>query len=359
MSRTILVVGGAGYVGEMLCHQLSLRSDVAKIISLDKEPQSDFSKSLDKVLYVQHNMADEGWEDVVAASQPDTIIHTAWQIRTLYGQAKEQWRLNIDGSGRVFDFAFTQPSVQRLIFFSTSASYSARADNRFEHLFTEDEPFRDDDYLYAKEKKAAEELLYSRYQSARSAGVEVPQITVLRPAAITGPRGRFMRIRFGLQSALQGNLSGGFLNRLIRLLTTFMPAPPGWVRQFVHEDDVNDVVMKCAFESVDWRYEVFNLVPVSDPVYPKDMAAAVGKRVVRVYPWMVRLAFWLFWHGTRGRVPTSAGVWRVYSYPLLMSGEKLATVYRCLYSSKEAFAYTDGRYEEWVPEEKRRTKNKS
>lgn len=181
-------------------------------------------------------------------------------------------------------------------------------------------------------------------------------MTVLRPAAITGPRGRYLRVSFGLQSALQGNLSGGFLNRVISVLTMFMPAPAGWVRQFVHEDDVNDMVLRCVFDSPDWECETFNLVPVSEPVYPKDMAKAVGKRIVRVYPWMVRLAFWFFWHATRGRVPTSTGVWRVYSYPLLMSGEKLAMVYRCLYSSKEAFQYTDGRYEEWVPKEKRRPK---
>lgn len=352
--KTILVTGAAGYVGEMLCHQLSLRSDVAIVLAIDKEPATDLLQGLEKIIYIQHNLADAGWEDLVVPHQPETVIHAAWQIRTLYGRSKEQWRWNVDAAERIFDFAFTQPFVERLIFFSTAASYSARADNRFEHLFTESEPLRDDDYAYAKEKKAAEELLATRYQVAKEAGVRCPQVTVLRPAAITGPRGRYLRIRFGLQSALQGNLSGGVLNRIISLFTMFVPAPAGWVRQFVHEDDVNDMVLRCVFEPPAWERETFNLVPVSEPVYPKDMAAAVNKRILPVYPWMVRFAFWFFWHTTRGRVPTSAGVWRFYSYPLLMSGEKLATVHRCLYSSKEALQYTDGRYEELVPEEQRR-----
>ena len=352
--RTIVVTGAAGYVGEMLCHQLSLRSDVSLVLAVDKEPVTDLLQTLDKVIYFQHNIADAGWEDLLVTHQPDTIIHAAWQIRTMYGQAEEQWRWNIDGTARVYDFAFTQPYVEKLIFFSTAASYSARADNRFDHLFTESEPLREDDYIYAKEKKAAEELLATRYVAAKDAGVQRPQITVLRPAAITGPRGRYARVRFGLQSALQGNLSGGFLNGLISTLTAIMPVTPGWVRQFVHEDDVNDVVLHCVFAPSAWECETFNLVPVSNPIYPKDMAAAVGKRVLPVYPWMVRLVFWFFWHATRGRVPTSKGVWRAYSYPLLMSGEKLATVYRCLYSSQHAFQYTDGRYDDQVPEEKRR-----
>ncbi len=354
VGRNILVVGGAGYVGEMLCHQLSLREDVALVIALDKEPQSDFSKSLKKVVYIQHNMADVGWEDQVVPHQPDTVIHTAWQIRALYGQAGEQWRWNVEGTDRVFGFAFTQPSVRKLIYFSTASLYSARADNRFEHLFREDEPFRDDDYIYAREKRVTEEHLKKRYETAKAAGAAVPQITVLRPAAITGPRGRYMRVRFGLQSALQGNLAGGFLNRCVRLMTASMPAPAGWVRQFIHEDDVNDIVMKCTLEDMLWSYEVFNIVPVSEPVYAHDMAEAVGKRIIPVKPWMVRLAFWFFWHITRGRIPTCPGAWRVYSYPLLMSGDKLAQIYRCLYTSKEAFQFTDGRYEEWVPEDQRR-----
>lgn len=354
--KTIVITGGAGYVGEMLCEQFGKREDVRQIIALDKEPQTEYSQKLPKVTYIQHNLADNGWQEEVAKYEPDVVIHTAWQIRAMYGQGDEQWRWNVGGSDKVFDFALTQPSVQKLIYFSTASSYSARQDNRFEHLFTEDEGFRDDDYIYAKEKKVSEEHLKDKFDQAKKEGKTVPQVTVVRPAAITGPRGRFMRIRFGLQSALQGNLKGGFLNRLITLLTSYVPATKGWVRQFIHEDDVNDLVMEFTFGNHDWEYNVFNITPVSEPVLAPDMAAAVEKKILPIQPWMARLAFFWFWHGSRGRVPTCPGSWRFYSYPIVMSGEKLAQVYTCRYTSKDAFRYTDGRYQDWVPAEHKRPK---
>jgi nucleoside-diphosphate-sugar epimerase len=347
--KTIFVVGGAGYVGEMLCHQMSKREDVRVIIALDKEPQSDFSKSIPKLVYVEHNMADEGWQEEVAKYEPDTVIHTAWQIRAMYGNPREQWRWNVEGSDKVFEFAFTQPSVQKLVYFSTASSYSARPDNTFSHYFTEAEGFRDDEYIYAKEKKVTEEHLAARYEQAKKEGKYTPQVFIVRPAAITGPRGRYMRIRFGLQSALSGNLKGGFVNKMVTTLTSFVPATEGWVRQFIHEDDVNDIVMKFAFEDSASPYEVYNITPTGEPVFAPDMARAVGKKILKVPPQFVRLAFWFFWHVTRGRIPTCPGSWRYYSYPVLMSGEKLSQVYTCKYSSKDAFAFTDGQYESFVP----------
>lgn len=353
--KTILVIG-VGYVGEMLCHQLSQRDDVRQIVALDKEPQSDWCKTFPRLNYVQYNMSDDGWEDLVAKYEPDVVIHTAWQIRAMYGQPKEQWRWNVEGSDKVFDFALAYPSVKKLIYFSTASSYSARADNTFEHYFTEAEGFRDDDYIYAHEKKVTEESLRKKYEAGKRAGQRLPQVTVVRPAAITGPRGRYMRIRFGLQSALQGNLKGGIVNRLVTTLTSFVPATKGWVRQFIHEDDVNDIVLKCSFENTPWEYEVFNITPTGEPVFAPDMAKAVGKRVLPIKPWMARIAFWFFWHATRGKIPTCPGSWRFYSYPVLMSGDKLAKIYQCQYSSQEAFQYTDGRYEREVPERLRRAR---
>ena len=355
--HTIFLTGGAGYVGEMLCDQLNKRDDVRKIIALDKEPQSDFSKGLEKVVYIQGNMADDTWQEEVAKYEPDTVIHTAWQIRAMYGQSKEQWRWNVEGSQNVFDFAMEHPSVKKLIYFSTASSYAAYVDNQLDHYFTEAEGFRDDEYIYAKEKKVTEENLKKTYDQYKKEGKTVPQTFVVRPAAITGPRGRYMRIRFGLQSALQGNLKGGFVNKLITTLTSWVPATKGWVRQFIHEDDVSDIIMKLTFDAPEQEYDVFNITPTGEPVYAEDMADAVGKRILPIHPWMARLAFWFFWHATRGRIPTCPGSWRFYSYPVLMSGEKLKSIYTCKYSSKDAFRYTDGRYESYVPEQLRKSKS--
>ncbi len=355
--QVICITGACGYVGEMLCQQYAERSDVVKIVGIDKESISDFLKNIKKLVYIQANTSEEGWQEKVSTYKPNTIIHTAWQIRAMYGNADKQWLWNVLGSNNVFDFAFTEASVSKLVYFSTASSYSARKDNRFSHLFTEAEGFRDDDYIYAKEKKVVEENLSEKYQVLKKANQSLPQVTVVRPAAITGPRGRYMRIRFGLQSALQGNLKGGIANSLVTALTAFVPATKGWVRQFIHEDDVADIVTKVVFEDLAWEYEVFNITPVSEPVHAKDMARAVNKKIFPIQPWMVRLAFFVFWHVTRGKIPTCSGSWRFYSYPILMSGDKLAKVYTCAYSSKDAFQYTDGRYESYVPEGKRKSRN--
>lgn len=356
--QSILIVGGSGYIGEMLCDLFNARLDVRNIIVLDKEPQSDFSRTLKKVIYIQSNMADDGWQEVAAKYEPDTVIHTAWQIRAMYGQKKEQWRWNVVGSGKIFDFAFTQPSVRKLVYFSTASSYSARKDNSFSHLFTEEEGFRDDDYIYAKEKKIAEEQLKEKFLQHKKEGKTIPQIFIVRPAAITGPRGRYMRVRFGLQSALQGTLKGGFVNTLVTSLTSWVPATSGWVRQFIHEDDVADIVTKFTFEDLSGEYEVFNITPDCDPVFAKDMAEAVGKKIINIKPWMARIAFFFFWHATRGKVPTCPGSWRYYSYPVLMDGRRLTKRYGYQYkrTSKDAFKYTDGRYASFVPKEKQNPK---
>jgi nucleoside-diphosphate-sugar epimerase len=355
--KTICIIG-SGYVGEMLCDQMSKRDDVRMIIVVDKEKQSDFSKSISKVVYIQHNMADDGWQEQVAKYEPGSVIHTAWQIRAMYGQKDEQWRWNVEGSDKVFTFACTQPSVKKLVYFSTASSYSARPDNTFSHYFTEAEGFRDDDYIYAKEKKVVEDRLHTKYMQLKKEGKSTPQIFVVRPAAITGPRGRYMRIRFGLQSALSGNLKGGFVNKMITTLTSFVPATKGWVRQFIHEDDVNDIVTKFITDDFSSEYEVYNITPLGEPVFAEDMARAVGKKILPVSPLFVRIAFSFFWHATRGRIPTCPGSWRYYSYPVLMSGEKLAQVYTCKYSSKDAFAFTDGRYGSFVPKDKQLSKHK-
>ncbi len=354
--HTIFITGAAGYVGTMLVKKFAERADVEKIIGLDRDPLPDLLADEPKLQYLQMNTADT-WEPLVEVHQPTIVIHAAWQIREMYREQALEWEWNIDGSDKVFEFAFAEPSVKRLIHFSTVASYGARKENSIEHRFTEEELFRKSNYLYAEEKRISEEHLKERYEKAKKAGSGIA-VAVVRPAAVTGPRGRFMRIRFGLQAALSGQLKGSFIYNLISRMVAFVPTTQKWCRQFVHEDDVVGIIETLAFSEPKSEYEVFNLCPLGEVVRGKDMAKAVGKRTLPVSPILVRFAFFVMWHATRGKVPTGRGAWRSYSYPIAVDGSKITKEYgyQYRYSSYDAFYYTDGAYEEFVPETSRRSK---
>ena len=349
MKHTVLITGAAGYVGTMLVRRFVIRPDVALVIGLDKEAKPELLTGIQNLVWIDKNTADN-WEEEVKKLNPTVVIHAAWQIREMYGQKDLQWLWNVTGSEKVFDFAFSTPSVKRLIHFSTVASYGAFRDNAIEHLFTENESFRQTDYLYAEEKRIAEDRLNSKYLALKQSGKSVPQVSIVRPAAITGPRGRYMRIRFGLQAALSGQLKENFIHRLISAMVSFVPVTEKWCRQFIHEDDVVSIVETLAFGEAKGEYEAFNICPPGDVVRGPDMAAAVGKKPIRIHPYLIRFVFFIMWHISRGKVPTSRGGWKSYSYPIAVDGSKLTRIYgfKYTFSSKDAFVKKEGEYMKFV-----------
>lgn len=356
MGRVVFITGAAGYVGGMLVRKFAERDDVEKIIGLDKEPIPEFIKGIDKLEYLQMNTADD-WEETVRAYEPDIVIHTAWQIRELYKDRPTTWKWNVEGSEKVFRFALSERQVKRLVHYSTVASYGAFPDNEVDHFYTEAEPFRVSEYLYAEEKRVAEERLQVAFAERTNAAV----VGIIRPAAITGPRGRFMRIRFGLQAALSGTLKSekSFFYNLVSLFVSWVPVTPKWLRQFIHEDDIVALTEKLAFDEVPFKYEAFNAAPPGAAVFGPDMAKAVGKRLWHVSPHFLRVGFWFAWHLSRGKIPTAKGSWRGYSYPIAVDGSKVTRLLGFNYSASsfDAFYYTNGRYEDAVPEKFRRHKD--
>ena len=344
MSHRVLITGAAGYLGGMLCDQISQRGDVEAIIGLDRNDMPPALRGTQKLHWIRANTVD-AWEAAAAEQKPDIVFHAAWQIREMYGRRALQWRWNVMGAEKVFDFAFATPSVKRLIHFSTVASYAAEAANTIEHRFKEEEALRASDFLYAEEKRAVEQGLERKFAQARERGSDA-SVAVLRPAALTGPRGRARTGGLRLQTALAGQSKGNAIHRLVSLLVSVLPVTEKWSRQFLHEDDIVDIATMMAFGDLQAPYVVLNACPPGEIMRGEDMARVFGKKMLRIHPQLIRLAFFVLWHVTRGRIPSSRGSWKAYAYPIVADGTKLTEMYGYRYrmNTLDAFTKNVGRY---------------
>lgn len=329
----IFVTGASGYIGGMLVERFLDDPQVKGVVALDlKPPPLRFPLKHPKLSWVDHNLGDPGWEDkVLKIFTPDVLIHAAYVIRQGYG-GKRAWQVksNITAAERVFDFAF-QNKIKRLIHFSTVASYGALASNSTGQRFKEEDPFLEASYLYGVDKKIIEEKLRSLYQRIGSA----TQVVVVRPAAVTGPRGQFMFRRFGLL--------------LIKRGLPFIPLTgKDAARQFVHEDDIFGAIEHIARGAIPGGWEVFNLA-APDFFLLKDLAREIGKVSVPIPMILGKMTFGFLWHLTRGRIPTVPASINSYTYPIIVDGSKITRFgFRYAYSGLEALRAERGFWTKFI-----------
>lgn len=323
----VFITGSSGYIGGMLVDRFLEDKVVEKIVALDM--QNPPRPENERLTYIIHNLGDQGWEEkVLAHGVPDVVIHCAYVIREEYGKRREwQIKSNITAAERVFDFVFKN-KIPRLIHFSTVASYGARPENSIARKFREDDPFLESNYLYGVDKKIIEEKLLDMFHVSSFK----PQVVVVRPCAITGPRGQFMFKRFGL----------------LQMVKYGFPIVPitgsDSARQYVHEDDVLEAMRLMAYGAIPGDYEVFNLAPM-DFLLLKDMAKEIGKVSARVPMFLGKIAFGAMWHLSRGKIPTVPAGINSYTYPIIVDGSKIARFgFKYKYSAREALRADCGYY---------------
>ena len=326
----VLVTGAAGYVGSILVETLQAMDAVAGIVGIDLKPRPDRLAGNAKLTWIQADVSTDDWQAAAREHGVDAVIHLAFQIRQLYGRGQEtQRRWNVEGARKVFTFALGQPSVRRLIQFSTVTAYGAQASNSLADRFLERDQLNERDYLYGSHKREIEGLLEKAY----AASDQNAHVVVLRCASISGPYGRFGLGRFGIVSTLTG-------------LMPFLPCGRhDFGRQYLHEDDVEAIVAMLLTAPPKRGYEVFNASP-EDYLAADDLASLLRKRTVFVPPILLRGLFALCWHASRGRIPTPRGAWKFVTFPIAVDGSFLTRTYsyRYRFTSAEALMARSGRH---------------
>jgi UDP-glucose 4-epimerase len=326
----VLITGAAGYVGTMLIERLAHSDGIDAIYAIDVRAQPACCGSSDRLHWIRADVADDEWVSRVDGTTIDVVIHCAYQIRELYGgKRQQQERWNIDGARKVFEFALACPSVRRVVQLSTVSAYGALPANSLEQSFTEETPLSEDVYLYGVQKKRVENLLWHLFRRLRPPA----HVVVLRLASVSGPRGRFGLNRYGLLSTIAGRFPFLVCGR------------PDWGRQYLHEDDLIDVLTTFVHLPPATGYQVFNVSP-PDFLDAASIGRLFKKRVVPLPPLLLRVLFLLLWHGTRGAVTTPAGAWKFLSYPIRVDGSRLqqAHGFQYRYSSLQALVAREGRY---------------
>jgi nucleoside-diphosphate-sugar epimerase len=326
----VLITGAAGYVGSILINALESVDEIDAIVGIDLKPKPDRLAATTKVAWIQGDVSTDDWQTAARDHRVDAVVHLAFQIRQLYGQQMRiQRRWNVRGAGKVFAFALGEPSVRRLIHFSTVTAYGARKSNSVAERLSENAALTERDYLYGSHKRQIEQTLRGAY----AASDRRTHVVVLRCASISGPYGRFALGRFGIVSTLTGMLP-------------FLPCGHSdFGRQYLHEDDIVEIVALLLTAPAKDGYEVFNASP-EDYLASTDLAALLQKRRIIVSPGLLRRLFALSWHLSRGRVPTPRGAWKFLTYPIAVDGSALTERYgyRYRFTSVDALMARAGRY---------------
>lgn len=302
---TIAITGVAGLLGRRLVRSLEQRSDVSRIVGLDRRtPQGLISPR-----FVFRQLDVRGPEVGQALRGVDVLIHLAFQLDPIHDESLMR-AVNVDGTRNVIEAA-ERAGVGQVIYPSSVVAYGASADNDLP--LTEASPIRGTpEFSYAEHKRDVEQWLATWLAEERRTAV-----CILRPALTLGP---------GVQNFVTRILEGP------RFATVRGHTPP---LQFVHLDDVVAAIEHAMDHHLAGPYnvcaegwlsfdEVLDLVDRREVSVPEELAYSLVDR---------------FWKLGVGDFPP--GVVQHLMHPCVMSPAKLvATGWRPTVTNRAALVET-------------------
>lgn len=255
--RRIAVTGASGYIGSKLLQRLQREPSVEHVLAMDVRSPAEALSA--RVEFLRHDVTSP-LGDVLARHGIEAVAHLAFVLRPGHGRAAIR-RVNVDGAANVLD-ACARASVRHILYLSSTTVYGAHPDNP--DLLTEEAPMRPvKGFQYAEDKVKVERLLAAFWK-------EHPAVTiaVLRACPVMGPQ------------------TDNFISRAFTRPVLVGIAGCDPPMQFVHEDDLLDILLRCLLRPVSGTYNVAG----DGAIRWSEMAALLGRRVVRL---PAPLLYWL------------------------------------------------------------------
>lgn len=263
MSLTVAVTGPTGDIGRALLLALEATDRVERVIGMARRPFEPASIGAGKTEYRQGDITRR--EDVEAlVAEADVVVHLAFLI--VGGDAAEMRRINLEGSGNVFEAAAGAKRVKRLVYTSSVAAYGFHADNP-QPLRESVEPRGTEEHAYSAQKAELEQTLTTTLKGTKT------EAYVFRPCIVAGPHALTLVEQLPyVQAAAKLPKAARAALKLNPLLKPVIP-DPGTPFQLVHHDDVASALVAAV--TGEGHPGVYNLAG-EGTLTASDLAEALG-----------------------------------------------------------------------------------
>lgn len=267
-SLTVAVTGPTGEIGMSAVDALEADPRIGRVLGMARRPFDPGAHGWAKTEYRQGDILDRGSVDELVADA-HVVVHLAY---ILFGSREESRRVNLEGTGNVFEAAVAAPRVTRLVYTSSVAAYGYHPDNPVP--LTEDVPTRGSrEHYYSAQKAECEDLLHELTD-----GTDLDVYT-LRPCIVAGPRAT------ALADSMPWRAMSDKLPQAVRALAAAVPGlkpvlpDPGLPLQLVHHDDVAAAIAAAAVGA--GPPGAYNIA-ADDTLSFTDLAKALGAYAVPV-----------------------------------------------------------------------------